>query len=108
MTRTPRKRKHDHPVRIAESAGASMVEAAPSPQPVGILCPRCRFPMRVCRTKALSNAVIRERICERCGERSDTTEENDADADLRDALGKKLAQADLHTLQQAAKAILKY
>jgi len=40
----------------------------------GISCPRCRFPMRVYRTKKLTGEVTRERICDRCGEKQDTEE----------------------------------
>jgi len=42
--------------------------------PSGILCPECRFPMRVYRTKSLTGTVSRERICDRCGHREDTEE----------------------------------
>jgi hypothetical protein len=40
----------------------------------GILCPDCRFKMRVYRTKSLTGTVSRERICDRCGHREDTEE----------------------------------
>ena len=40
----------------------------------GILCPSCRFPMRVYRTKKLTGEIARERICDRCGEKIDTQE----------------------------------
>jgi hypothetical protein len=42
--------------------------------PSGILCPECRFTMRVYRTKSLTGTVSRERICDRCGHREDTEE----------------------------------
>ena len=40
----------------------------------GIFCPACRYPMRVYKTKRLSGAIARERICDRCGEKQDTEE----------------------------------
>lgn len=41
----------------------------------GIVCPLCRFPMRVCRTKPLNGAVYRVRVCDRCGHKKPTTED---------------------------------
>lgn len=41
----------------------------------GIICSRCRFPMRVCRTKPLTGAVYRVRVCDRCGHKKTTTED---------------------------------
>lgn len=42
--------------------------------PSGILCPECRFPMRVYRTKSLTGTISRERICDRCKHREPTEE----------------------------------
>ncbi len=42
--------------------------------PSGILCPECRFPMRVYRTKSLTGTISRERICDRCNHREPTEE----------------------------------
>jgi len=41
---------------------------------VGILCPSCRFEMRVYKTKKLTGEIARERICDRCGTRKYTDE----------------------------------
>lgn len=40
----------------------------------GFICPCCRFPMRVYRTKKFSLSAYRERICDRCGHKMETEE----------------------------------
>jgi len=55
----------------------ALIEAPPEHPEIhgpGISCPRCRFTMRVYRTKKLTGEVARERICDRCGEKQDTEE----------------------------------
>jgi len=53
----------------------SAVEAVKKEEaPSGILCPECRFPMRVYRTKSLTGTISRERICDRCKHREPTEE----------------------------------
>ncbi|HOC94294.1 MAG TPA: hypothetical protein PKH33_18230 [bacterium] len=54
---------------------SSAVEAVKKEEvPSGILCPECRFPMRVYRTKSLTGTISRERICDRCKHREPTEE----------------------------------
>jgi len=60
---------------VDKMAGKTMVNAAGEVKQEGIMCPRCRFPMRVYRTKSLTGAIMRQRICDRCGEKVDTSEE---------------------------------
>ncbi len=53
----------------------SAVEAVKKEEaPSGILCPECRFPMRVYRTNSLTGTISRERICDRCKHREPTEE----------------------------------
>jgi hypothetical protein len=40
----------------------------------GLLCPACRWKMRVYMTRPLTGAVYRQRICDRCGTRAHTEE----------------------------------
>jgi len=40
----------------------------------GFICPRCRFKLRVYKTKTLTGSVVRERICDRCREKIETEE----------------------------------
>ena len=65
MTKTKSKTKK------RSTAKTKVVKAKPAQ---GILCPSCRFEMRVYRTKKLTGEIARERICDRCGERQDTEE----------------------------------
>jgi C4-type Zn-finger protein len=49
----------------------------PQSEPVftdGLLCPSCRYKMRVYMTRPLTGAVYRQRICDRCGTRAHTEE----------------------------------
>lgn len=67
---------------ISPATKPEVVEVKPEPPAVviepqitaGIFCPSCRFPMRVYKTKRLTGAIARERICDRCGEKQDTEE----------------------------------
>lgn len=53
------------------------IEAVPSIPPVihGMLCPRCKFPMKVAWTRKYSECIIRGRKCPRCDLSIKTTEE---------------------------------
>jgi hypothetical protein len=44
------------------------------PATEGLLCPACKFKMRVYMTRPLTGAVYRQRICDRCGTREHTEE----------------------------------
>jgi hypothetical protein len=52
----------------------------PAPPPAdppptdGLLCPACRWKLRVYMTRPLTGAVYRQRICDRCGTRLHTEE----------------------------------
>jgi hypothetical protein len=51
------------------------LEPQPEPAPTeGLLCPACRWKMRVYMTRPLTGAVYRQRICDRCGTRAHTEE----------------------------------
>lgn len=61
-------------VAVAEPQKQPKTETETEPD-AGIVCSRCRFPMRVCRTKPLFGAVQRIRVCDRCGHKKATTED---------------------------------
>lgn len=58
-----------------QGGSKGVIEAEPVKEGKGILCPKCRYEMRVYHTKKMEGCVVRRRICDRCGHIQKTTEE---------------------------------
>lgn len=53
---------------------AVIVKETPQKDENGFLCPSCHSRLRVYKTKTLTGAIVRERICDRCREKIETEE----------------------------------